>query len=367
MKKCSDIENLLPLYPEGALSEDEKRTVEEHLAHCEACRRELALLKKTDELVKQLPPVEEPPWFAQKVMARVREEAEKKSFARRWFYPLRFKIPLQIMATLVIAVLAVYIYRSGNEQVKTILPGAPPPAVEVMKEQPPAPQQPPAGKKILSAPVSREKSATPAEVRREKPEMEIEAGAAGESIPKAAPEESKAVAAYKPETRPAKGLKEDREEALRVLQDRQNELSLAEEQMKDKERKTQDSSLSVMAKKKEAYKMAAPAAPRAAGTAAEAQQPAMKSYAFLPEARVLLRADDPAVVAAEAQKILVRRDARRVTSEQVEGKVIVRAEAPFANWKEILIELKTLGPLEEKQKPADISGIIRVAIEISGK
>jgi hypothetical protein len=39
----------------------------------------------------------------------VRKEAGRKSFVQKWFYPLRFKIPVQVAATVVIAVLAVYI------------------------------------------------------------------------------------------------------------------------------------------------------------------------------------------------------------------------------------------------------------------
>src|SRR5512138_3324574 len=139
MKKCQDIEHLLSLYAEGILTDAEKRAVEEHLTDCAACRKELAYLQKAGQLVDRLSPVEAPPWFEQKIMARVRKEAAKKNSAKKWFYPLRFKIPLQIAATLVIAVLAVYIYRSGDVQVKAILPGAQKAVEEVKKEQQPAP------------------------------------------------------------------------------------------------------------------------------------------------------------------------------------------------------------------------------------
>jgi uncharacterized membrane protein YfbV (UPF0208 family) len=79
--------------------------------------------------------VEPPPWFKQKIMSRVREEAEKKSLAQKWFYPLRIKIPVQIMAAIVIAVFAVYIYRSGDEQMKVVLPPtSPTPVMETKKD-----------------------------------------------------------------------------------------------------------------------------------------------------------------------------------------------------------------------------------------
>ncbi|MEN6467503.1 MAG: hypothetical protein ABFD45_00925 [Smithella sp.] len=60
---------------------------------------------------------------------------------------------------LFIAVLAVYIYRSGDEQVKPILPGAPMPAVEMQKEQPPA--QMPQVEDVAAPAVSRKKAVAP--------------------------------------------------------------------------------------------------------------------------------------------------------------------------------------------------------------
>ncbi len=143
MKTCKDIEDLLPIYPDGKLDASERKAVEEHLASCEACRRLLADLEETGSMIARLPDAEEPPWFQEKIMAQVRAEADKKSFAQKWFYPLRFKIPLQIAATLVIAVLAVYLYRSGNEEVQSILPGTSAPRIETQAERlPDVPKEP---------------------------------------------------------------------------------------------------------------------------------------------------------------------------------------------------------------------------------
>ena len=138
MKNCKDIENSLPLFAEGLLSNAEKKVAEEHLAECADCSKALADLKKVAAMTQALQEVEPPPWFKQRIMARVREEAEKKSFAQKWFYPLRIKIPIQVMATIVIAIIAVYIYRSGDEQMKAILPPAPQPVMEVQQELAPA-------------------------------------------------------------------------------------------------------------------------------------------------------------------------------------------------------------------------------------
>ena len=79
MIKCHDIQKLLPLYEEGILADAEKQAVEDHLAQCADCRREMTFLQKADQLVKNLSSVDEPPWFQQRIMAQVREEAGKKS------------------------------------------------------------------------------------------------------------------------------------------------------------------------------------------------------------------------------------------------------------------------------------------------
>ena len=63
--------------------------------------------------------VEPPPFFEQRIMSRVREEAgRKQGILRRLFYPLHIKVPIQALATILVAVLAFYVYqtgRSGNE------------------------------------------------------------------------------------------------------------------------------------------------------------------------------------------------------------------------------------------------------------
>jgi anti-sigma factor RsiW len=106
MMNCKDIENSLPLYLDNLLSPADMRAVEEHLATCAQCKKELAHLQKAGKLVDELAELEPPPWFKQRIMARVREEAEKKSFAQKWFYSLRIKIPVQVFATIFIVVLA---------------------------------------------------------------------------------------------------------------------------------------------------------------------------------------------------------------------------------------------------------------------
>jgi hypothetical protein len=143
---CKEINNLLPAYLEDILSLEEKKSIESHLASCPLCKKALADLKKTERLVKGLGEVEPPPFFEQRIMARVREEAgQEKGLLRRFFYPLRIKIPIQVMATVLVAVLAFYVYQKNEPEMKHLTP-FPVPLKEIGKGQVTAesPQVPPA-------------------------------------------------------------------------------------------------------------------------------------------------------------------------------------------------------------------------------
>jgi anti-sigma factor RsiW len=354
MKKCSAIENLLPLYSEGTLSDAEKRVVEEHLSDCAACQKELAYLQKAGQLVNHLSDVEEPPWFQQKIMARVREEAGKKSFAQKWFYPLRIKIPVQIMATIVIAVLVVYIYRSGDEQVKQILPGAAKPVIEMQKEQAPA-QMPQAGDMVLSPAAPPEKAAPREKLKQDK-QVPVQVAAGG--VQKSEAPASKPNAAKESGVSRTKGLSESKDKANRALPAKQNESERALPQMADQERKAAEHALPALAKKRESFKMDAPAAPQSMGASAVA----------LPQARVLVRVDDLNAALAEVEKVLAQYDAKKVTKQLAEGEALIRAEVSGKNWKDIFSKLKRIGQVDEKIMPTDIGERdLNVIIEISGR
>jgi hypothetical protein len=58
-------------------------------------------------------------WLTQKVMARVRSEVKpKKGILQKMFYPLSIKIPLEAAATILIAVTAIYIFKTIQPEVK---------------------------------------------------------------------------------------------------------------------------------------------------------------------------------------------------------------------------------------------------------
>ena len=190
---CKEIDNLLPAYEEDLLPPEEKKDVETHLAACERCRRSLADLRRAQELVRGLGEVEPPPFFEERIMSRVRQEAgEKRGFLRKLFYPLHIKIPIQALATVLVAVLAFHLYQQGEPEMKRVAP-LPVPLTESAREpaaaEPPgaapapeaaAPARPPAGdmpgatgQRFAAPPPERggrrEKMADSAAVREERP------------------------------------------------------------------------------------------------------------------------------------------------------------------------------------------------------
>jgi len=118
---CSTIQQKIADYIEGTLPPDEKKQVEEHLTACEECRLYAADLKRTIESLRGLEEVLPPPWLTQKVMQRIRAEAQpKKGFFQKLFFPLHIKLPLEAAATLLIAGAAVLIMKSMGPDLQPV-------------------------------------------------------------------------------------------------------------------------------------------------------------------------------------------------------------------------------------------------------
>ena len=119
--ECQDIRKNLSAYLEGMVAPEDQELIDQHLASCRACSTALYELNRTGEVLKNLQEVEPPPWMKQKIMARVREETEpKKGFIQKLFYPLHIKVPLEAFATVLIAVFAVYVFKTVEPQMKDL-------------------------------------------------------------------------------------------------------------------------------------------------------------------------------------------------------------------------------------------------------
>ena len=113
--ECRKIQEKLHAYLEGAVSDSEARLIRGHLTSCPRCRAVLEEIKKTDELLRNLDQIEPPPWLSQRIMGRIREEAETRRGIADWlFRPLRVKVPLQALAFVLVVGLAVLVVYREN-------------------------------------------------------------------------------------------------------------------------------------------------------------------------------------------------------------------------------------------------------------
>ncbi|MCL4476047.1 MAG: anti-sigma factor [Nitrospirae bacterium] len=116
---CKDIREKFSAYIDDVLSTQEKMVIDEHLKSCPECAEALADLKKTVEHVKGIETVEPPVWMKQKIMAKVRAEAQpRKGLFQRLFYPLHIKLPVGAIATIAIALTTLYIFRTIEPGIK---------------------------------------------------------------------------------------------------------------------------------------------------------------------------------------------------------------------------------------------------------
>ena len=142
---CRFFKDKMGAYLEGELPAGDLSAFKGHLETCPQCRKDLEDLEKTRAYLGALEEVEPPAWFEQKVMAGVREAHEKKSVWRRLFYPLHVKVPVQALATIIVVVFAVHVFKDMEPQMKSV-------------QAPPAPAGEPAQKRDAAPPpVSPEK------------------------------------------------------------------------------------------------------------------------------------------------------------------------------------------------------------------
>jgi len=349
MMNCRDVENNLPLYEEDALSVAEKQAIEQHLKSCLKCAKAFSQLEKTRRLVKGLAEVEPPPWFKQKIMSGVREEAAKKSLAQKLFYPLRIKIPVQIMAAIFVAVFAVYIYRSGHEQMKFILPStSPAPVIET------------------NTGLSSEQTAKPSWTDKavDKKKVYVPQGVQNKSIAaQDLPAGNDAANARKLE----KSIPQENERALTMdiaktmksdaAVDKKDSYFAALPKRQTNQSKVLSPSAVEMERKKEGYVLGASV--KRSGSP-EKQIP-------LPKAAFSLHVTDTNTAAKEVTKILEGFGARKIVTQNQNAKVFLTAEIKVNQVKDLIAQLNEIGRVEGRDIPmTGVAGDLQAVIEIVG-
>lgn len=119
MNDHKEIQKLLSAYAGGDLDPDRSREVESHLAECPECRAGVDDLQALMGLLRSVPEAEPPPWMTTRVIAILKEQqAEKRSWLRRIFFPLHIKLPIEVMALLVVCVSGYYLSRNVESELK---------------------------------------------------------------------------------------------------------------------------------------------------------------------------------------------------------------------------------------------------------
>ena len=103
--ECPKVKSLLSAYLADNLDGDAAAEVEKHLRTCEGCSREMARMKKMIAELQAVKPIKAPPDFLHRIHSRKNRKSVWQHFFQTLFIPVRFKLPIQIIATAVIAVL----------------------------------------------------------------------------------------------------------------------------------------------------------------------------------------------------------------------------------------------------------------------
>lgn len=118
--KCDDIKNLLSEYIDGALNENDKAAVSLHLDLCRDCREELNLIKNAISTLKTIQPVELPQDFVIQVRKKIEARRGLKEAIRFLFFPWHIKIPVEALATVIIAGLLYSVYHESMPTTSTM-------------------------------------------------------------------------------------------------------------------------------------------------------------------------------------------------------------------------------------------------------
>ena len=364
MTECKHIHEMLPALLEGVLSPDGKRLVLEHLATCRHCSMALEDLKKVAQLIRGLEEVEPPPWFKQKVMSQVREESErKKGLFGRLFYPLHVKVPIQALASVLIVVLALYVYRSVEPEIKVVQAPS-----EVAPRNPAVPKNEGqqqydkvgAGtSRAENEPVLGQRRKEAAGAITEVPHTEAAKNPAKEEVTPPARLIIESAKPEKAETVAGGQAQEMRAAAPSPVQEEPHQAPKALPPVLARREGENKASAGVVAKMKEARDSSV--------SQAEGQTQALAAKKAEP-AGFALRVNNATAAAGEIKGLLGQLGARNIAAESRDGTTVITAELASQKIEELFKKLSALGQVEKRgPRPASTDGLISIRIELTGK
>lgn len=352
---CSEIEERLQDYLEHRLSEAGKAAVDGHLSRCARCSGMYEDMKKTGEILRNLPQVDPPPFFEQRIVSRIRDEAaQKPGFLRRLFYPLHIKVPLQAFATLLIAVMAFSIYRTVMPELTDL---APPPVTAPQPERDPIRAE---SRTVSSAPAAVSKAGgKPAEGPAEKKQRRFVAPpferdvkdvrADAQALPQSEERSAMTMAAV-----PGGATREKESPPVRT----QTPQTTAETSAKRQAGRSPEAAPA----DREGKGMAPPAG--AAPAPLPATDPAVPRR-FLD---LVLHTGDGHAAVREIERHLARFGGRVIEKRHTEKGVILQAELGSPDLAAFVEQIGTIGRVEAEKSPRDLSGrMVTIRIRITGE
>ena len=108
---CQEVQPTLSEYIDKSLDAIRMKAVETHLSSCVACRAEVQSLIDCIHQIADLPVLEPPLGFAQRVMAHVREIEPKPNRWQRLLSQFKIAVPIQVTAVVLTGIVVLTLYQ----------------------------------------------------------------------------------------------------------------------------------------------------------------------------------------------------------------------------------------------------------------
>ncbi len=340
MKGCSKFRERLSAYIDRELGPDEARQMEEHLSACAQCSGALEDIKKTIAHLEGLEQMEPPPWLAQKVMARIKEEgigAERKKFFAGLFSlkPLYVKAPLGALATAMVAITIYFYFQSIIPEIQYRQSESSSPTSEPTTQPGKAAQPQASPKKIIAKKKTESSRIAEPPMTSERPLEDYKI----QALPK---EEMRAEAGNEaPASAPAAPHGRRYEERERTF--RATEYDSAQRQGGSARGKAMSGAVEAPPSKTARLPLAAKSA-----------------------ASFHMVAGNPADAGRQVSDIITRLGGGNIMIDYAGEKTILKAELNAARLREFFVELGKIGPLKERMAPVfPNAGNVTVTVEVS--
>lgn len=315
---------------DDALTAEERRGLEAHLAACAECRREWEGFARTVGLLRAVEPARAPAGFVDRTLAATRREPWPARLWRRLFVPWTVKLPLEVAAALLVAGFAVLIYeRSPELQQAAGRRATAPPAADTRPEghATGAAGEPGSSARQLGDAPRPSGELARAPRLREADRLEARRKAAR---PPAEPESEREAAPAAPEA------------------PRRDELETATRE---------PSGLTGRFRQEQRE--------RTAGEPSRDQAKAAAGQAGPPAAAVLgLASRDRVTAGREIEGLVMRLGGRVLGRRQTDAGPVLDLAVPEAAWPELRRQLEALGPLSVEHEPAATAGTVQISLRL---